>query len=196
VGTTEASGARRRADAERNTAAIIDAATKCFIERPQTSMADVAKAAGVGRVTLYAHFSCREALLEAVIEHVITQSAGMAEAEAAADCAADEALARLISTSWRELDRHRRLFELGQRDLGARKLRAYHDKALAPVERLIGRGRKEGVFRTDLPLHWLVTTFYSLLHATGEEVNARRLRKADAAEILTATLLPALLVRH
>ncbi|CAM3369481.1 TetR/AcrR family transcriptional regulator [Kibdelosporangium persicum] len=183
---------RRRADAERNIAAIIDAATTCFIERPQVSMADVAKAAGVGRVTLYAHFSSREALLEAVLEHVIVHSAGIIEAEAPDQGAADEALRRLVKSSWRELDRHRRLFELAQRELGPQRLRAYHDKALAHVERLIGRGRKEGAFRTDLPLHWLVTTFYSLLHSAGEEVNARRLRKSDVAEVLTATLLPAL----
>jgi AcrR family transcriptional regulator len=196
VSTTEtprgAGEPRRRADAERNIAAIIDAATACFVEHPQVSMADVAKAAGVGRVTLYAHFPSREVLLEAVLEHAIAQSASTIEAQTPDDGAADDALRKLIASSWHALDRHRRLFEVAQRELGPRRLRAYHDKALAHVERLIGRGRDEGVFRTDLPLRWLVTTFYSLLHAAAEEVNGRRLRKSDVADVLAATLLPAL----
>jgi AcrR family transcriptional regulator len=183
---------RRRADAERNIAAIIDAATTCFVERSQVSMSDVAKAAGVGRVTLYAHFASREALLEAVLERTIAQAARTIEAEAPDQGAADEALRRLIASSWHALDRHRRLFEVAQRELGPQQLRAHHDKALTHVEQLIGRGRDEGVFRTDLPLHWLVTTFYSLLHAAAEDVNARRLGKSEAADVLAATLLPAL----
>jgi AcrR family transcriptional regulator len=196
VSTTEtrrgAGEPRRRADAERNIAAIIDAATTCFVEQPQVSMADVAKAAGVGRVTLYAHFASREVLLEAVLEHTIVQAAGTIEAEAPDSGPADEALRRLIASSWHILDRHRRLFELARKELGPQRLRAYHDKVLVNVERLIDRGRDEGVFRTDLPLHWMVTTFYSLLHAAAEDVNDRKLRKSEAADVLTATLLPAL----
>jgi AcrR family transcriptional regulator len=183
---------RRRADAERNVAAIIDAATTCFLEHPQVSMADVAKAAGVGRVTLYAHFASREVLLEAVLERTIAQAASTIEAEAPDEGPADDALRSLIASSWHALDRHRRLFEFAQREFGPQRLRAHHDKALTHVERLIDRGRDEGVFRTDLPLHWLVTTFYSLLHAAAEDVNTRRLRKSEAANVLAATLLPAL----
>lgn len=48
------------------------------------------------------------------------------------------------------------------------------------------------VFRTDLPLSWLVTTVYSLLHAAADDVNTRRLKQSDAADVLEATLLPVL----
>ncbi len=192
VSTTSTREPRRRADAERNIAAIIAAATTCFVQRSQVSMADVAKAAGVGRVTLYAHFASREALLEAVLDHTITQAAAVIQTEAPDEGPADDALRKLIASSWHALDRHGRLFELAQRELDPQRLRAYHDKVLAHVERLIRRGQDEGVFRTDLPLHWLVTMFYSLLHAAAEDVSADRLGESDAAGVLTATLLPAL----
>ncbi|PZG15983.1 TetR/AcrR family transcriptional regulator [Nonomuraea aridisoli] len=52
----------RRADAERNIAAILDAATRLISADPTVSVADIAKAAGVGRVTLYGHFPSRKAL--------------------------------------------------------------------------------------------------------------------------------------
>ena len=63
----------RRADAERNIAAIIEAAIATFGRDPDASMADVAAAAGVGRVTLYAHFPNRQALIEATLDHVLSQ---------------------------------------------------------------------------------------------------------------------------
>ena len=46
----------QRADARRNIAAILDAATDCLARDPEMSIADIAAAAGVGRITLYGHF--------------------------------------------------------------------------------------------------------------------------------------------
>lgn len=57
------------------------------------------------------------------------------------------------------------------------------------VDRLIARGQEEGVFRTDLPRPWLVTVFYSLLHAAAGETGARRLKAGEAASTLELTLL-------
>jgi hypothetical protein len=90
------------------------------------------------------------------------------------------------------LDRYRRLHEAAQRQLDPARLRHHHDRALARVEALIARGRAEGVFRADLPLGWQVTTFYSLVHAAADDVNAGRLDPGDAAHVLEATLLSAL----
>src|ERR1700731_535694 len=49
----------RRADARRNIASILDAAQDCLSRDPTASIADIAQAAGVGRVTLYGHFGTR-----------------------------------------------------------------------------------------------------------------------------------------
>jgi TetR/AcrR family transcriptional repressor of mexCD-oprJ operon len=42
----------RRADARKNIAAILEAATACLAKDPDVSINEIAKAAGVGRVTL------------------------------------------------------------------------------------------------------------------------------------------------
>jgi AcrR family transcriptional regulator len=183
---------RRRADAERSISAIVDAALGLFVEQPQVTMAAIAREAGVGRVTLYAHFPSREAVLEAALDRAIAEADAVIEAAAPDEDPADEALARVIRSSWAVLDRHRRLFEAAQRDLGAQRLRRHHDRVMTRVEKLLGRGRDEGVFRDDLPMSWLVTSVYSLLHAAAEDVNGGRLRREDAAHVLEATLLPAL----
>ncbi|MDP9861108.1 MULTISPECIES: TetR/AcrR family transcriptional regulator [Streptosporangium] len=183
---------RRRADAERNITAILDAALVCFTEQPQASMAAIARTAGVGRVTLYTHFPSREVLLEAVLDHTITQAGAAIETAAPDEGPAVDALGRLLRISWRVLDRHRRLFELAQRELDPAVLRRHHDQAMGHVEQLLVRGRQEGAFRTDLPLSWLVTTVYSLLHAAAADVTAGHLSQDTAADVLEATLLPAL----
>jgi AcrR family transcriptional regulator len=61
----------RRATAERNVAAILDAAEELLSQAGPASIAAVAARAGVSRVTVYAHFPTWEALLEAVVEQAV-----------------------------------------------------------------------------------------------------------------------------
>jgi len=183
---------RRRADAERNIAAILEAGLACFSRNPDASLAEVAQAAGVGRVTLYGHFPSRQALVDAVLAHAIRQAHAVLDAEAIDHGAASDALSRLIRSSWPILAQHRGLLAAAQRELPPARIRRHHDQAMARVERLIARGQDEGDFRTDLPRPWLVATFYSLMHAAAEEVDAGRLDPAQAGGVLATTILAAL----
>jgi hypothetical protein len=60
---------------------------------------------------------------------------------------------------------------------------------LRRVERLIARGQRDGDFRTDLPLAWLVTTFFSIIHSTAQEREAGRLAPEEIESVLTKTML-------
>jgi AcrR family transcriptional regulator len=183
---------RRRADAERNIAAILDAGLVCFSRNADASVAEVARAAGVGRVTLYGHFPSREELMDAVLAHAIRQANTVLDAEAIDQGTASDALSRLIRSSWRVVDHHRSLLAAAHRDLPPARIRQHHDQAMARVQRLLARGQDEGDFRTDLPRPWLVATFYSLMHGAAEEVDAGRLDPAQAPGVLAATILAAL----
>jgi AcrR family transcriptional regulator len=183
---------KRRADAERSIAAILDAGLVCFSRNADASVAEVARAAGVGRVTLYGHFPSREALMDAVLAHAIRQANTVLDAEAIDHGPASDALSRLIRSSWRVVDHHRSLLAAAHRDLPPARIRQHHDQTMARVERLIARGQDEGDFRTDLPRPWLVATFYSLMHGAAEEVDAGRLDPAQAPGVLAATILAAL----
>ncbi|MEU7741139.1 TetR/AcrR family transcriptional regulator [Nonomuraea sp. NPDC049158] len=179
----------RRADAERNIAAILQAGTRLLSADPTASVADIAKAAGVGRVTLYGHFPSREALVDAVLDHAV----GVAEAVLADDsidtAPAPEAMANLLRSSWEILDRHRRLFLAADRTLATEQIRKHHDRPLQRVERLIARGQRAGDFRTDLPLAWLVTTFFSIIHSAAQEREAGRLAAEEVEPVLVKTML-------
>ncbi|MEV4258931.1 helix-turn-helix domain-containing protein, partial [Spirillospora sp. NPDC049652] len=101
---------RRRADAERNTAAILDAATDLLARAPDVGVGDIAKAAGVGRVTVYAHFPSREDLVRAVLTRAIEASMS-AIGGAGDDGPPEEAFARLVRDGWPVLSRYGRLLE-------------------------------------------------------------------------------------
>ena len=179
---------RRRADAERNVAAIVAAARDLLSRGTLPSMGEVAVAAGVGRVTLYAHFASREVLLAAVVRQVMAETDQVLTGLRLDDDPPQVALDRLVSTSWQILDRHRTVRSVALAELGAEALREQHDRVARHVERLIARGKDDGVFRADLPEPWLVAAFYATVHAAADEVSGGRLDARVAPDVLGATL--------
>lgn len=186
-----ASRSGRRADAERNIAAILDAGLACFSRNAEATVAEIAQSAGVGRVTLYGHFPSRKALVDAVFAHALGKFDAAMDTVVMDSSSASEALSRLIRSSWRTVDEHRRALIAAQRHLTPARIRQHHDQAMARVERLIARGQDEGDFRADLASPWMVAAFYSMLHGAAEEVDAGRLDPAEAPDVLEATLMAA-----
>ena len=180
----------QRADARRNVAAILDAATDCLARDPEVSIAGIAAAAGVGRITLYGHFKTRAELVDAVLARTIERADAIL---GATDTTGDpaEALTRLVAASWQIVHQFRNVLLSAQRELPAERIRGVHDPILRRVQNLIGRGQRAGTFRTDLPGQWLITTAFSLMHAAAEDAAAGRVEAGDAAGLITATLLAA-----
>jgi TetR/AcrR family transcriptional regulator, mexCD-oprJ operon repressor len=180
----------RRADARRNIAAILDAATDCLARDPEMSIAGIAAAAGVGRITLYGHFKTRAELVDAVLARTIQRADAIL---GATDTAGDpaEALARLVAASWQIVHQFRNILLAAHRELPAERIRGVHDPILRRMQSLIGRGQRDGTFRSDLPGQWLTTTTFSLMHAAAEDAAAGRVKADAAAGLITATLLAA-----
>jgi len=182
---------RRRADAERSISALVEAAVDGFGRRSDVSMSEIATAAGVGRVTLYAHFPSREALVEAATKRVLAEASASLDAADLDSGSAIEALGRMVRTSWSVLDRYRGILE-AERALTPAALWRHHGDVLERMDRLIVRGQLEGVFRTDLPRSWLVMVCYSLFHAAAQAVDEGQMESSDATQVLEATLRGAL----
>jgi AcrR family transcriptional regulator len=180
----------QRADARRNIAAILDAATDCLARDPETSVADIAAAAGVGRITLYGHFKTRAELVDAVLTRTVQRADVILDAT---DTGGDprDALARLVASSWQIVHQFRNILLAAQRELPAERIRGVHDPILRRVQSLIGRGQRAGAFRSDLPKQWLITTAFSLMHAAAEDAAGGRVNADEAGRLITATLLAA-----
>ncbi|GAA1144387.1 hypothetical protein GCM10009630_48660 [Kribbella jejuensis] len=180
----------RRADAQRNIAAILTAAAECLSRNPAASTSEIAKAAGVGRVTLYGHFPSRAELVDAVfVQAIATGEETLGQVDLTGEPRA--ALARLIESSWQLVDQFRSLLIAAEEALPPGRVRELHADPMARVERLLERGRSEGAFRTDLPTSWLVSIMHNVMHGAASDILAGRISSADAAPYITATLLAA-----
>lgn len=177
-----------RSDALRNRDAILDAAIECLSADPGASMADIAKAAGLVRVTVYGHFASREELIEAVLIRTIDRSeAELAEIDLDGDAVA--ALDRLVRRSWRIVDTFHRLLGVAEEALSNDRIMAHHAEPMARVQALIERGQREGSMRRDLGAEWLTSCYTAILHAAAAEMRAGRFAEADADGVVAATVV-------
>jgi AcrR family transcriptional regulator len=178
----------RHATAVRNVAAILDATERLLERRGPLTIQAIATAAGVSRVTVYAHFANLAELVEAVVERTVRGARVAIEAAEPDRGPAGEAFERLIRTSWLELDRESAIAGAAAQQLPSEGPRRGDEAAVAAVRRLVSRGREEGAIRADLPADWLVTTFFALLHAAADEARAARVGSDDALDVLTTTI--------
>lgn len=185
----------KRADALKNIAAILDAATTALALDPDASINDIATAAGVGRVTLYGHFPNRAALVAQVVDRAMQNSDAVLEA---VDLEGDtrEALGRLLEASWHVTHRYGGLVLAAQAALPDRDLRQAHDKPAQRMRALLRRGRREGIVRRDMPLAWQLTTIQGVLHAASAAVHRGELPAEQAPRLIRTTVLAALTVSH
>lgn len=179
---------RRRSDAERSIAAILDAAARILGRDPQASMEEIARAAGTSRQTIYAHFPSREALLSTLVDRVTAQVLTALEAADLEHVPPGEGLVRLIEIGWETVDAQPFLLQLPAEPGGSAEDRARHEPVIGHLERLIRRGRRDGEFDRSLPVPWMVAAALALGHAAGEEVRAGRMSSAEARVVLQRSL--------
>ena len=179
---------RKRADAERTITAILDAALECFAAGPDATVTEIAKAAGVGRVTVYGHFDSLESIVDAVLVRSLAEAdATFATLDLESGTAA-EAVNRLLHAPW-IFGRYRGLLAAATAHLGPEKVRRLHDQVFARIEAVVARGRDSGEFLTDLPLPWMMASVYALAHAALAEADGGRITRQQAPELLSTTLL-------
>lgn len=182
---------KRRADAQRNAAAILDAATRCLARDPDVSLQEIAKQAGVGRVTLYGHYETRAALVDAVVGRAIGQTeSDLRGVDLSGDPA--DALARLIGATWDLTHRFGALVVAAERTLPGDRIQILHREPARRVRAVLERGRQEGVFRADMPVDWQLTAIQALVHAGVQAVYRQELTSDQARNLVPQTVLGAL----
>ena len=183
---------RRRADAERSVAAILDAGLEALASDPDSSMSEIARRAGVVRATIYVHFPTRTALLDAVMEHATAQ---VVEAMKLAEPQRGEpvdALERVLRATWRQLGQFHGLLALNMGRLSTEELHRRHRPMLDQLEPLIERGQKKGVFRRDFPVSWQLAVLRAIVHAASTEIRGGRIPESEAEAAMLSTAIAAI----
>lgn len=151
---------RRQALQERVAAAILEAAARVLATGgEQTSMNDVAAAAGVARATLYRYFPSRQALLDE-LARVAAEEAGARLASARVEeLAAEEGVRRAV----RALIETGDPFTVVARERVQPDPEQFEQRVLEPLRRLFERAQGAGEIRADIPTTWLTDALVGLV---------------------------------
>jgi TetR/AcrR family transcriptional regulator, mexCD-oprJ operon repressor len=166
---------------------LLDVAAVVLAERgTQTSMSDIAEAAGVSRATLYRYFPNREALLGGLKDAAMAEFAARL-ADARLDAVpAGKAIARLTRALVAAASKYRALELFGKTPAEEAEAQAAF---AAPVHALFERGASEGAFRADLPARTLSELYLGLLEGVIRRTLDGRLGAEEASAAITSVFL-------
>ncbi|MER5900201.1 TetR/AcrR family transcriptional regulator [Streptomyces mirabilis] len=179
-------GGRRQTQPTR--ARILEAARQQLGRDPDSSLGDIAEAAGVVRRTVYDHFAGRSALVEGLVTDAAEALRRALAAVTIHDPDAATAMARFVLALWPVGDRYRMLLRLAPQDLGAERVNEVLAPARDMAASIIEQGQRQGVFRTSVPPGPLSRALEGHLLALLECVNAGTWRD-DGTRTTTAALI-------
>lgn len=179
----------RRAVADRNRAAILEAVGRLLASRQPLNMAALAAEAGVSRPTLYAHFKTLAQVLEAAVEQVVLDTVATVEATEPDEGPADEALLRMVEASWQKLAAVEDLATGAAEHLPTEYLHRAHVPLMSITLSVIERGQRDGTFRSDLDPHWLMHAYTALIHAADQMARGQGPSRKRSLEMLKTSLL-------
>src|SRR5579863_7836980 len=162
-------GRPMRADAQRNYARLLDAASTAFLEHgaDDVSLEEIARRAGVGIGTLYRHFPTRQALLEAVYTDQVESLSARAEqllgAESPDDALADWMRAMVKFSSTKRSMTSALLATLGT---DSELLSSCAKQIGGSAESLIARAQRAGLVRPDVNAQDLIRLVHAVNIAT------------------------------
>lgn len=175
-------------------ARILDAALRELGRDPDSSLGDIAEAAGVARRTLYTHFAGRAALVKGLAEDAVAAiRRAVADASApasGADTDPASALARFVLTLWPVADCYRTLIGLARHDLGPDRVSELLAPARETVTGILAEGQRRGVFHSTVPPGPLSAAIEAHLLALLGSVNSGTWRD-DGTGATTAALIAA-----
>lgn len=178
---------RQRFDAEHNVKVILDAATSVLSEKPDSSIEEIALAAGVSRQTVYAHYASRDALLNAVVERATADVVATIDAAGLDDLPPGVGLLRFLEIAWETSARYPFLWYLPQVSEDQDVTR--HGPALGRMRELISRAQRCGDIDTDLSPAWLLTASLALGRNAETEVKEGRMTTDEATQSMTKSMI-------
>jgi AcrR family transcriptional regulator len=150
-------------------------------------MDEIARAAGVSRQTVYAHFPSRDALIDAVIELASAEFTSLLDGLDLDQAPPAQALTRLLDAGWQVAARYPFLWLQPAVDSGKDAER--HAPVLDRMLDIVRRGQASGDFDSSVPAHWLLSASLALGRATEDEVKAGRMTIEQATQAMHQSVL-------
>ena len=176
---------RQRSDARQSV--VLDAAIRTLAERPDASMDEIARAAGVSRQTVYAHFPSREVLIDTVTEQASAEFSALFDSLGLDQVPPPQALTRLLEVGWQVAGRYPFLW--WQPAVSSDKDEERHGPILERMVDIVRRGQASGDFDASVPAQWLMSAILALGRVTEDEVKAGRMTLDQATNAIQQGVL-------
>ena len=171
--------------------AILEAAAAVLTANPGASLARIAEEAGVGRATLYRHFSSREDLVRALaMESIREIDESTADLESRAR-SARHAL-ELIFAAVAPLGERYHFLTRETGLLDDPELACETKRQAAAINKLIEAAKAEGSIAREVPTAWVAAAFDALIYAAWSAVEEGSIARNDAGGLAFRTLLDGL----
>jgi len=167
--------------------ALLNAAASVLARNPGASLAEIAKAAGVGRATLHRWFATREDLRRELALDAL-RACDDATAHIDDSMSARDALAEVIRAIVPLGDRFRFL----STDLAVLEdpaVEQVYERQMHEMAELIDAAKQEGVLDPAVPTAWIAAALDSLIYTAWESVDRGDVARNDAAALVERTFL-------
>jgi len=170
--------------------ALMDSAATLMADNPGITFMEIAKNAGIGRATLYRHFSSREELIRAL----------SLEAVQAVDKASEGIMEKATSFADAILMSLEAVIPLGNRyyfltrlpELEDEEVLAHTSRHNAELLYLIKEAQKEGSIDSAVPAKWAATLFDSLVYSTWTLQKLGEISEEQLHQLARDTLIKSL----
>jgi AcrR family transcriptional regulator len=166
----------------------LEAAEEVFDQNPLATLDDVARAAGLSRMTIYRHFKTREELLETL---TIEGFKGAIENCEIFDphIAYPENLKRLTveflksASLWRAIALHPR---------NSRTIQSLRSKFLSEINEIVEIGTREGFLDADVKTEWKRISYLGLVSQAKKREKELKMNQDELAALIVRTYLSGL----
>ncbi len=165
---------------------LLDAAVTYLVAHPRASLGDIAAAAGIGRTTLFKRYATRDELEHAVAMRALDVC--VAAALSTDRTAPDGGLRSLVTALIPVGPQLNFIWRIPQLDSDAAFGAAYRRLDTA-IQAVLERAEGAGVLREGTPAWWRWHTLVALVYVAWECVEAGRLARLDAPDLVLATIL-------
>lgn len=173
-----------------STDAILDAAARVLAASPAATLADVARAAGISRTTLFTRYATRDELLRALAIDALDRIDVVLADSGVADATRDPVVALADLTEAMMPLGARLGYLLRERSLDDD---ADLDERWSRIDRTITeairRAQADARIRADLPALWVGDAWFWLVVGAWEGIEAGRIAPVDGARLVLTTLL-------
>ena len=173
---------------------LIEAAIQVLSAQPSATLADVAEAAGVKRVTLHRLIGTREELLKEIAFRSLTEMDEACHKAAEAAVSAVDKLQAIVGALVPLADRCHFLWQhpSAWKEESVAKEVSRHDQEL---RELIDQAKDEGDIPADLPNAWIIASLDAILFAALSAARAGDIAVNDAAKLAVRTLFEGIQVQ-